>query len=340
MVERRARLVAGEGADPPGQGGRSTGDQAPPRRRGGVEPRSAGVDAARRAAAARRADAGRAEAAHRALALVPLARRRRRRAGAARGGGVRAAARAAARPEGSALDAAAVAGRHRRRAGVRPAGFQRAGPAGVLAGDACAPSARPSRSWNTSRRRSRSRTRSTCAIRRPARSSDRSRSPRPARSRRRSRGRARRRARGRRARTASERAALRAFRDLLEQEAEECAQITTSEVGKPIRQSRNEIRAVLERIDWNIEHVGALTEPRDVTSTETLVERVTYEPVGVVAHVSAWNYPYFVGLGSIVPGAARRATRCVTSRRSTRRSPGCGSSTCCTDRVCRSTSCT
>ena len=59
------------------------------------------------------------------------------------------------------------------------------------------------------------------------------------------------------ARPYAERAAvLRAFRDLLEAEAEECAQLTTSEVGKPIEQSRNEIRAVLERIDWNIEHVG------------------------------------------------------------------------------------
>ncbi len=33
----------------------------------------------------------------------------------------------------------------------------------------------------------------------------------------------------------------------------------------------------------------------------TLEERVTYEPVGLVAHVSAWNYPYFVGLNTIVP---------------------------------------
>ena len=96
-------------------------------------------------------------------------------------------------------------------------------------------------------------------------------------------------------------AALRAFRDLLEREAEECAQLTTSEMGKPIRQSRNEVRAVLERIDWNIDNVGRLLASRDVTTTDGLDERITYEPVGVVAHVSAWNYPYFVGLNSIVP---------------------------------------
>ena len=104
------------------------------------------------------------------------------------------------------------------------------------------------------------------------------------------------------ARAFAERAAkLVAFRDLLEREAEECAQLTTSELGKPIRQSRNEIRAVLERVDWNIEHASDVIAPRTVTTTAELEERITYEPVGVVAHVSAWNYPYFVGLNSIVP---------------------------------------
>jgi acyl-CoA reductase-like NAD-dependent aldehyde dehydrogenase/uncharacterized protein YceH (UPF0502 family) len=104
------------------------------------------------------------------------------------------------------------------------------------------------------------------------------------------------------ARPIAERAAvLGAFRDLLEREAEECAQLTTSEVGKPIKQSRNEVRAVLERIDWNIAHAGEVIAPRAVTIADGLEERITYEPVGVVAHVSAWNYPYFVGLNSIVP---------------------------------------
>jgi acyl-CoA reductase-like NAD-dependent aldehyde dehydrogenase len=96
-------------------------------------------------------------------------------------------------------------------------------------------------------------------------------------------------------------AALRAFRDLLDHELEECARLTTREVGKPIRQSRNEVRAVLERVDWNVGHVRDVVRPRDVTTTGAVLERVTYEPVGVVAHVSAWNYPYFVGLNTIVP---------------------------------------
>jgi len=94
---------------------------------------------------------------------------------------------------------------------------------------------------------------------------------------------------------------LRAFRDLLAAEVEECARVTSSEMGKPIRQSRNEIRAVLDRIDWNVAHAGDVIGDRTVTSDAGVEERITYEPVGVVAHVSAWNYPYFVALNSVVP---------------------------------------
>jgi acyl-CoA reductase-like NAD-dependent aldehyde dehydrogenase len=94
---------------------------------------------------------------------------------------------------------------------------------------------------------------------------------------------------------------LGAFRELLAAEAAECAAITTSEMGKPITQSRNEVRAVLDRIDWFLSHAGDVLAPRDVVAAGKVMERVTYEPVGVVAHISAWNYPYFVALNSIVP---------------------------------------
>ncbi len=106
------------------------------------------------------------------------------------------------------------------------------------------------------------------------------------------------------ARPFAERAALvRAFRELLAAEAEECALITTREVGKPIVQSRNEVRAVLDRIDWNLNHVEAVIAPRVVNAGGggAVEERITHEPVGLVAHVSAWNYPYFVGLNTIIP---------------------------------------
>jgi acyl-CoA reductase-like NAD-dependent aldehyde dehydrogenase len=95
--------------------------------------------------------------------------------------------------------------------------------------------------------------------------------------------------------------ALLAFRDLLLAEVDDLATTTARETGKPIAQARNEIRAAAGRVEWFVEHVPAALAERTVTESTDLVERVTYEPVGVVAHVSAWNYPYFVGLNTIAP---------------------------------------
>lgn len=91
------------------------------------------------------------------------------------------------------------------------------------------------------------------------------------------------------------------FAALLEAETEACARITSSEMGKPIRQARNELLAVQERIAWNVEIAGQLIAPVDVGQAGETEERVTFEPIGLVAHISAWNYPYFVGLNTIVP---------------------------------------
>ena len=42
------------------------------------------------------------------------------------------------------------------------------------------------------------------------------------------------------------------------------------------------------------------------TSSGKLEERISHEPLGVVANISAWNYPYFVGANVFVPALRRR----------------------------------
>ncbi len=38
-----------------------------------------------------------------------------------------------------------------------------------------------------------------------------------------------------------------------------------------------------------------------MVKTAELEERIVYEPLGVVANISAWNYPYLVGVNVFVP---------------------------------------
>ena len=84
---------------------------------------------------------------------------------------------------------------------------------------------------------------------------------------------------------------------------EALARTLTQEVGKPIRQSRNELGGLVARLDFFIaESARALREQKVfVDAAQNLDERITHEPLGVIANISAWNYPYFVGSNVFVP---------------------------------------
>lgn len=93
------------------------------------------------------------------------------------------------------------------------------------------------------------------------------------------------------------------FREQLHARRDELARILTSEVGKPIAQSRNELNGVLARIDFFIEKAAAVTREEVVFAErgDKLEEKISFEPLGVIANISAWNYPYFVGANVFVP---------------------------------------
>ena len=95
--------------------------------------------------------------------------------------------------------------------------------------------------------------------------------------------------------------AIRRFRDLLVQRRDDLARTLTSEMGKPITQSRNELEATPGRIDFFLETTPSVLREETVLQREGLEESITREPLGVVANVSAWNYPYFVGSNVFIP---------------------------------------
>ena len=91
------------------------------------------------------------------------------------------------------------------------------------------------------------------------------------------------------------------FRGAVAAELETLAKTLTQEVGKPLAQSRNELNGFLARIDFFIEQVTASTAAETVFSDASMTERIDHDPLGVVANISAWNYPYFVGGNVFVP---------------------------------------
>ena len=104
------------------------------------------------------------------------------------------------------------------------------------------------------------------------------------------------------ARPLTERAAIiRRFRDLVLEQKDSLAATLTSEVGKPISQAHNEIAGMIPRIDFFLDRVAAEAAHELVQPTPEMEERISHEPLGVIANISAWNYPYFVGSNVFVP---------------------------------------
>ncbi|MFM2305848.1 MAG: hypothetical protein RLZZ367_517 [Bacteroidota bacterium] len=96
-------------------------------------------------------------------------------------------------------------------------------------------------------------------------------------------------------------AVLQKFSALLEQHIEESAAILTSEVGKPLQQSRNEVNGARNRIKWLTENADKYLSDEVMSQDGNMLEKISYEPLGVVCNISAWNYPYLVGTNVFVP---------------------------------------
>ncbi len=94
---------------------------------------------------------------------------------------------------------------------------------------------------------------------------------------------------------------LKIFSNLLEKNSESLARTLTSEVGKPLQQSKNEINGARARIKWLTENTEKYLSDEWMTREGGLSEKIAYEPLGVIANISAWNYPYLVGVNVFVP---------------------------------------
>jgi acyl-CoA reductase-like NAD-dependent aldehyde dehydrogenase len=94
---------------------------------------------------------------------------------------------------------------------------------------------------------------------------------------------------------------LKTFSGLLEKNIEPLATTLTSEVGKPLQQSRNEVNGARARIKWLTDNAAKYLSDEIMVSEKGLEEKITYEPLGVICNISAWNYPYLVGVNVFVP---------------------------------------
>ena len=93
---------------------------------------------------------------------------------------------------------------------------------------------------------------------------------------------------------------LYAFANEFKKEKEKLARIATSEMGKTIKEARSEI----DKCIWAVEYFadnGAVFLNDEVINTDARKSIVTFEPLGVIASLMPWNFPYWQALRFAAP---------------------------------------
>ncbi|MCW3120216.1 MAG: Aldehyde Dehydrogenase [Chitinophagaceae bacterium] len=91
------------------------------------------------------------------------------------------------------------------------------------------------------------------------------------------------------------------FYDLLDTHKDELAKTLTAEMGKPLQQSYNELNGARNRMKFFIDNSAKWLAEEWVVTEGATKEKIAYEPLGIIANISAWNYPYLVGVNVFIP---------------------------------------
>jgi len=85
------------------------------------------------------------------------------------------------------------------------------------------------------------------------------------------------------------------FGEFIQLNVNELAEILTLETGKPLQQSLNEIKGAQNRVEHLRQNAEKWLAPETLVDSGSTHEKIMYEPLGVIANISAWNFPYNVG---------------------------------------------
>jgi acyl-CoA reductase-like NAD-dependent aldehyde dehydrogenase len=94
---------------------------------------------------------------------------------------------------------------------------------------------------------------------------------------------------------------LRKVVEKLEENKEAFAKLATQEMGMPITQSRADINDALFFFNWYLDHAEKYLSSEVIFEDDSIIQIVEYEPVGVAAVITPWNFP----LSNFVWGAGQ-----------------------------------
>lgn len=88
---------------------------------------------------------------------------------------------------------------------------------------------------------------------------------------------------------------------LIEQHSQNLALLITHEMGKPITQAQSEIAWALEYLNDFIENGPKYLADEITVQNKEAFHRIVYEPIGVFACITPWNFPFSNFIVNVIP---------------------------------------
>jgi acyl-CoA reductase-like NAD-dependent aldehyde dehydrogenase len=95
--------------------------------------------------------------------------------------------------------------------------------------------------------------------------------------------------------------ACRQFIDAFSSMKETVALDLTRQMGKPIRQARQEVDTMLDRAGTMVRLAPGSLQDETLPPKEGFRRFIRHEPLGIVLNIPAWNYPLLIAINVIVP---------------------------------------
>ena len=83
--------------------------------------------------------------------------------------------------------------------------------------------------------------------------------------------------------------------------SDEIASLITAEMGKPIEGAKSEASGHIKELEWFFNHAEAALADEITFEDAKSVHKIVYEPLGTVAVITPWNYPFGMAVWGIFP---------------------------------------
>ncbi|MBI3273709.1 MAG: aldehyde dehydrogenase family protein, partial [Candidatus Colwellbacteria bacterium] len=94
---------------------------------------------------------------------------------------------------------------------------------------------------------------------------------------------------------------IKKYRQKIAEHKEEIARLTTLEMGKPLKQSLEDVDFELGFLDYYVTKGAENLADEPVFEEKNEYYRAVFEPYGVVAAIAPWNFPLSMANSGIIP---------------------------------------